>query len=244
MTMRKSTLWTIGTAVIALLVVVGAWFLVLGPQRAQAADLATQRNFVAQQNDERALSQAQLQSQLEQLPAQKAQLAAILASMPDDSELPQLLRQLESSAENTRVTLTSVVPGTAAAYDAASAPGVVEVPVAVTVTGSFAEVELYLKQLQADSTRFFLIDSVSLSAGAGGVSGGAAGITATIDGKVFVLTSTPATGTPAAASPTPAATAPAATATPTATPTPAAAATDAGSTDPTAAPAAAPTATS
>jgi len=193
MTMSRSAVWTLATAVIAALVLVGAWFLVLGPQRAQAVDLATQRNSVAEQNDRLALNQAQLQAQLEQLPAQKAQLAAILASMPDDSELPQLLRQLESSAENTGAALTSVVPGTAVAYDAARAPGVVSVPVAVTVAGRLAEVELYLKQLQADSTRYFLIDSVALTAGPGGVSGSSATLGAVISGKVFVLTSSTST---------------------------------------------------
>jgi len=188
MTMSRSAAWTLATAVIALLVLVGAWFLLLGPQRAEAAELATQRNAVAEQNDRLALNQAQLQAQLEQLPAQKQQLATILASMPDDSQLPQLLRQLESSAENTGAALTSVVPGTAVDYDAARAPGVVSVPVAVTVAGSLAEVELYLKQLQADSTRYFLVDSVTLTAGTGSVSGSSAELSAVISGKVFVLT--------------------------------------------------------
>jgi len=204
MTMRKSTLWAFATAAIALLVLVAGWFLVLGPQRAEAADLVTQRDFVAQQNQRLALSQAQLQAQLEELPAQKAQLATILASMPDDSQLPQLLRQLETSAENTRATLTSVVPGTAVAYDPTRAPGVVSVPVVVTVTGSFYEVELYLKQLQADSTRYFLIDSVNLTAGTGSVSPSSSDITAAISGAVFVLT---APGT-ASTTPTPTTTTP------------------------------------
>jgi Tfp pilus assembly protein PilO len=204
MTMRRSTVWTLVTAAIALLVLVGAWFLLLGPQRAEAADLATQRSAVAEQNDRLALNQAQLQAELEQLPARKAQLAAILASMPDDSQLPQLLRQLQSSAENTGVALTSVVPGTAAAYDATRAPGVVSVPVAVTVAGSLAEVELYLKQLQADSTRYFLVDSVTLTAGAGGVSGSSADLTAVIAGKVFVLTTAQTAGSAGATTVAPA----------------------------------------
>ncbi|NIZ89853.1 type 4a pilus biogenesis protein PilO [Kineococcus rubinsiae] len=199
MTMRKSTLWTLATALIALLVLAGGWLLVLGPQRAEAADLATQRNFVAEQNERLALNQAQLQAQLEELPAQKAQLAAILASLPDDSRLPQLLRQLESSAENTGVRLTSVAPGTAAAYDATGAPGVVSVPVVVSVDGTLAEVELYLKQLQADSTRYFLIESVALSAGTGGVSGTSSGISTVITGKVFVLSASASAATPAIA---------------------------------------------
>ncbi|NAZ81695.1 type 4a pilus biogenesis protein PilO, partial [Kineococcus sp. R8] len=201
MTMRKSTLWALATAVIAVLLLVGAWFLLLGPQRAAAADLATQRNFVAQQNDQLALNQAQLQSQLEQLPEQKARLAAIVASMPGDAQLPQLLRQLESSALNSSVTLTSVVPGKPTAYDpsATTAPGVVSVPVVVTVAGTFGEVQLYLEQLQADSTRFFLIDTVGLTAGTGSVSGASTGLTATITGKVFVLTAElTAAATPAA----------------------------------------------
>jgi len=199
MTMSRSAAWTLATAVIALLVLVGAWFLLLGPQRAEAADLATQRNSVAEQNDRLALNQAQLQAQLEQLPAQKAQLADILASLPADSDLPQLLRQLESSAGNSGASLTSVVPGTAVAYDAARAPGVVSVPVAVTVAGDLAEVELYLKQLQADSTRYFLVDSVTLTAGTGGVSGSSAELSAVIAGKVFVLTPAGSTASTATA---------------------------------------------
>ncbi|MEW1957547.1 hypothetical protein [Kineococcus sp. NPDC059986] len=230
MTRQKTTVWVAGAAAIALLVLAAGWLLVLGPQRASAADAMTQRNAVKAQNATLALQNQTLKAQFANLDTRRARLAEIRATMPDDSQLPALLRQLQASATSAGTTLTEFTSGAptlwgsdgavAAAPAAASkAPAVVQVPVTLSTTASFASTELYVKQLQSDSTRFFLIDSVKLSQADAG------SVLATIEGKVFVFADDAArlTGTTSGAS-APSATAgtaptAAATAQPTATPT-------------------------
>jgi type IV pilus assembly protein PilO len=220
--------WIAGGAVLAVLLVVGAWFLVLGPQRAQAQDLATQTNAAKAQNQQIADKTAQLKSLAAQLPDRQKRLAEIMAAMPSSDDVPGLLRQFATSATSAGVELTSVTPGTPALWNAtatpkAGEPTVVAIPVDLTFSGTFPQSELYLKQLQADSTRFLLLDSVSVAAGGTAAQGSA--VTVSLSGKVFVLadqvaaTTVPAAGTVGGPSATSSSAAPAAAPTATATAT-------------------------
>jgi len=198
MTIQKTTAWVAGTAVAALLIVVAAWFLVLGPQRASAAETLTAANAAQAQNAQLALRNEALAAQFSQLADRRAKLAEILQTIPTDADLPTLLRQLESSAASSQAVMTSFTASAPELWDSAdptASPAVVDVPVTIDVTGTFAETELYLKQLQADSDRFLLIESVSLTSGGSGATSSSATVLSTITGKVFALTSAPATTT-------------------------------------------------
>lgn len=199
MTRQKLTVWGAGTAAIAVLIVVAAWFLVLGPQRATAAETLTATNATEAQNAQLEVRNAALAAQFDQLATRKAQLAEIMATIPGDAELPALLRQLEGSAATSQAVMTSFTASAPELWDSAAdpttVPAVVDVPVTLNVSGSFAETELYLKQLQADSDRFLLIESVSLTSGGAGATSTSASVLSTITGKVFVLTSDPAATT-------------------------------------------------
>ncbi|WP_380156693.1 type 4a pilus biogenesis protein PilO [Kineococcus sp. R86509] len=190
MTTSKNTVWVAAAAVLAALLVVATYLLVIAPQRTEAADLTTQAAGVAQSN-------AQIESETERLKAEfvtlddkKRELAAIQSTLPAQADVPGLLRQLQGYATTAGVSLTTVTPSSAVAYapagtDAApgTATGVYSIPLSVEVAGSFSGIELYLKNVEADMGRFYLVDGASLTSGAGASS---AEVSATITGQVFV----------------------------------------------------------
>ncbi|WP_432533502.1 type IV pilus inner membrane component PilO [Kineococcus arenarius] len=242
MSTSKTRVWAAGTAAVALLILVASWFLVLAPQRAQAGDLATEANQVEAQNEQVALKTEQLAALAAQLPERQAELERITASLPAEGEIPDLIRSLSAAATSTGVVLNGITPSTAELWDtsadaATSDLVVVDVPVSIEVEGSFTQTELYLKQLQADATRFFLVESVELSTGATDTST-SADLNTTITGKVFALRDTTVVAEASTAESSSASATPATTATPTASAT--ASASAATSTTPTADPTATP----
>lgn len=259
----RTARWVAGTTLLCVALLGLSWLLLVSPQRTEAAELRDQNASTQSQNDLLEVKIAQLRAQFAKLPESQAELASILAQMPPDAGMPRLVRDLDAMSESTGVTLSSVTPGpgqtlttgtavpgaapaaptaTAAAGAAAGTAAVdgstvVAIPVTVAVDGDYFQTVAFLKQLQTQMPRAFLVTAVQMSAGsAGGADASATGgnVAVTITGKVFALpgmsadvlttgtgttagaagspmsTATPAT-TPAAA---PTASAPAATATP------------------------------
>lgn len=194
LTRNRNTVWVAGTAALALLMLVATYFLLVQPQRASASDLADQTQQVRDSNLAIQERTEQLKAQFATLGDEKQQLAADKASLPSSAELPQLLRQLDGYARTSGVTLTNVTPGTAEAFvaDGAAAPataastgatsasGVLALPLSLQVNGSFAQVELFVKNVQADMKRYYAVSTLDLQNGEGGVA-------ATLTGKVFVM---------------------------------------------------------
>jgi type IV pilus assembly protein PilO len=250
MSASKPKFWVIGTAVLTVLLVIAAYFLLIGPKRAEAADFR-------QQTEDTAASNAQLQAKIEQLkvqfaelPQRQAELAAIKQAMPEEAALPTLVRDLDAMASGAGVTLMSLAPGepvtvgppagAAAAPAPAPAAGseggatpaptaapapsdlLASIPVSIVVVGDFYESELFLKNLQTDMPRAYLVTNLTVQAEkeaeeSGGKPATKNGdVTMTIAGSVFVLKpaasvtapAAGAAGTPAAgATPAPTATA-------------------------------------
>ncbi|NAZ74899.1 type 4a pilus biogenesis protein PilO [Kineococcus sp. T13] len=192
MTQNKNTVWIAGTGVLAVLVLLATYFLLIAPKRAEAADLATQRLQAQQDNEVLEQETALLEAQFATLDERRAEIAAITAELPAEAQTQQLLRQVETFATASGVTLLSVAPGapvlhgadaTGAAADTSGAV-VVDLPITLTTEGTFAGTELFLKQLQADMGRFLLVDDLSL---ANGTTDGGEGVTTTVTGRVFVM---------------------------------------------------------
>jgi len=108
--MSRSRTWTVGAAVLALAVFAAGWFALIGPKRAEAADLQTQ---AVEQQDANARLQTKiklLQAQAADLPAQQAQLAEIRTRIPESPALPALVRSLTDLAQRSGVELYSLEP--------------------------------------------------------------------------------------------------------------------------------------
>ncbi|GAB2694361.1 hypothetical protein [Thalassiella azotivora] len=221
MAMTKARLWVIGTAVLSVLLVVAAYFLVLAPKRAEAADLRQQTEDTQFSNDLLQARVAQLRADFADLPLRQAELAAIQQAMPEDAALPTLVRDLDRLASSAGVTLLTVAPGEGVAVPTAVAPAAAEAapadaadgeavepapvapaaptdllvsfPLSIEVLGSFFEVEVFLKSVQADMPRAFLVENLNVVAmepadAAGGRPATANGdVTMTLSGSVFAL---------------------------------------------------------
>jgi Tfp pilus assembly protein PilO len=206
--MNQTRTWTAGTAVAAVLLLIAGWFLLISPQRSEAADLRDQVTAQNAANDQIALKTKQLQAQFASLPERQAQLAEIKQQMPDNPALPSLIRDLSSYAESAHVKLDSVAPGTPAAVAAAapaapaaaagqpvapgqgsvapSTDGLLSIPTTVTAVGSYSELTLYLQKLQSSMRRAFLVNTVSLAKASTGA-GTSTDLTMTLNAQIFVM---------------------------------------------------------
>lgn len=229
---NKSRVWMAGTMLLCVLLAVASWFMLIGPKRAQAAELEVLAVDVQSQNSQLESRIAQLKVQFAELPQRQAELAVIKQAMPEETALPTLVRDLDAIAAASGVTLMTLSPGvpvtvpTAVAVapvpadgtapaegaapaegDAAASPDVtatavpagdvlVSIPTSMVIVGDFFESELFLKKLQAEIPRAFLVQTLTIQAetvpaeAAGGKPATANGdVTMTVAGSVFVLRS-------------------------------------------------------
>ncbi len=196
--MMRARLWVGGTLVTAVLISIGAWFLLISPQRTQAAELRTQTEAQLQKNQQIKAETARLAEQNRTLPERKLELARIQEQFPNAPQLPALVRVLNDHAVKAGVELKSLSPsaptpvssGTTGATDAAS--GLSAVATNLTVIGSYAQLTLFVQDLQTKTKRAFLIENMNFTVGGDekktepevGVS---PTLQLTITGKVFVL---------------------------------------------------------
>ncbi len=217
MTATSTRTWTAAALALALVLTTATWLLLIGPERADALALREQAADAEAVNVGLQARTEQLRAQLADLPAKRAELTAVREAMPQDAELPELLRTLDRYADDSAVTLMGVSPGapvvattatepvattppvaTGAVGEAApvvdpSVPVTVEVPLSMTVIGGFFAVESFLERVQSDMDRALLVTGVSMTAEAPGEATGgrpatvSGDVTLTITGKVFVL---------------------------------------------------------
>jgi Tfp pilus assembly protein PilO len=107
--------WRIGGVAAAVLVLVVAWLLVIGPTMDKAAALDEEAASQQAASEQLRSRISLLKKQSEELPAQEAILAEIQQRMPPTAALPTLIRNLTTVAENANVVVASVTPGLPAA---------------------------------------------------------------------------------------------------------------------------------
>lgn len=113
MKITRSGVWGTATAVLCTVLLVLAWFLVVGPQRAQAEEARLATDATRAQNGQLERRIADLRTEFALLPQRRAELAAIREAMPADPALAALLDELDVVASDTGAQLDSVVTGTA-----------------------------------------------------------------------------------------------------------------------------------
>ncbi len=193
--MSKTRVWSAGTALVGVLLVIASWFLLISPQRSEAASLRQQDTQQQAFNDQLKLKTQQLKAQFASLPARQAQLAEIKQQMPENPALPSLVRDLSKYADQAGVTLVSVAPNTPAPLASSTATGttaatasapIQQIQTAVVTSGSYAELTLYLQKLQAQMRRAVMVDSIALTKSS--VDGAATSdLQMTLTTRVFVL---------------------------------------------------------
>lgn len=215
--------YVVVTALAVLVLMAAGWFLLISPQRSEAAAIRTEAESQESANAGLRTQLAALQKQAEDLPAQEARLAEFAVQVPTDPALPTLIRQLTAAAETSGVNLKAVAPGapalasttaatgsaagtSAAAAASAASAQLAYLPLTVDIDGTFYQLSAFLRELEL-LQRVFLVEGFTVGAGTDAASGPAdttpaevGPLTISITGRVFVLVDAPA---PAASATTP-----------------------------------------
>lgn len=146
-------LWVIGSAFVAVLILLAGWFLGIQPRLAEASAADTERANVAGVNAQYEAVLVELRALSENLPALQSDLDAIRVEIPQEPELPELLGQLNALAEGSGVALNEVttdppqlVP--AALLEPLGVTDLVGIPVRVSALGAPDDLAQFLKAAQ------------------------------------------------------------------------------------------------
>ncbi len=159
--MTTTRKWTMGSAVLVLLILVATWFLLVSPKRVEATQL--QADTAAQVNENSSLETelAVLREQNKKLPKYQAEVAAIHDQVPQTNALPGYIRQLSTAADRSGVSLDILTPTPAVPL---SVDGVAPAPLSpegflpagelaginvdIVVSGGFFEIQQFANKLE------------------------------------------------------------------------------------------------
>lgn len=190
--MAKTKLWALFIA-LAILVATGAgYFLVLSPQKAEAAKADKTAAGIQSTNDGLRLQITRLKKAEALLPAAQARIAAIDARIPATPSLPSYVRWLVKAAANAHVELVSISPtvpqvvtaapaavapvavapaaGKSSAAAAPAAPpaaqtsGLSAITVSYNIVGNYFQVQSFLRQLEG-SPRATVVSTITMAPG-------------------------------------------------------------------------------
>ena len=108
--MTATKRWLFGAIAAAVVVAMGGWFLLIAPKRAEIADLQAQAEAQEQSNSQDRTELAVLKQQNKELPEKQAELAALREKIPASEDLPSYIRELQTLAGKSGVTLTEMTP--------------------------------------------------------------------------------------------------------------------------------------
>lgn len=177
-TKRPDQLWLLGGAGGAVVILALGWFLLIGPQYAEAAELDGQATEA--QGRVATLQQrlVELRKQNENLPLYQEQLVTARKALPTTPALADLLRELQTGGDSAGVVVSALTFGAAVPVTPGSQTSAL--PISLTAAGTVAKLLQFLNQLQQVQPRAVLIGTVSLDAAA------AASVTLSLTLQVFV----------------------------------------------------------
>jgi Tfp pilus assembly protein PilO len=200
--MTDTRKWTLGAALIAVLILVAGWFLLISPQRAEVADLEAQTEAQENTNSSLDTELAVLKQQNKDLPEKQAELAALQTKIPQTAELPTYIREMQDVGRKSGVAFTSLTPATPVAVGAVSSvegalppEQLAALNVDMVVTGSYFEITKFMNDLETAS-RYTLVSGYTITEEGAGASDGASSsrspeLTATVNARIYLVPATP-----------------------------------------------------
>lgn len=187
-----------------LLLLLAGWFLLVSPQRSKSTELQGQIDATQSQIDMRRAALAAKPKI--SIGTRSSDLYRLTKSVPDKTDMPGVMLELERLADNAGVTFTTMTPSqpvTGLGYNVQ--------PLGVVVQGRYTAVSSFLKKLRKQVTvhkgklsahgRLFAIDNVELGAPESGQFPQVRA-SLTVDTFVYAGGSAPATGAPGSGSTT------------------------------------------
>jgi Tfp pilus assembly protein PilO len=101
----------------------GYWFLILGPQRSEVGSLSEKQTMAESARDESVANQQRLSSSRTQYASDYATVVRLGKAIPSTLDMPSLLVQLETAAKGTGIDFDSITVGERTAAAAAPATG-------------------------------------------------------------------------------------------------------------------------
>jgi Tfp pilus assembly protein PilO len=195
-------IWTIGTVLACVLLLVMGYFLGIGPTLAAAKAANEQGDAIDAQNAAQELEIEALKSEFAQLDEVRAKLDALRVGLPTDADSSTFVRELAANADATGVAITTYGAGEGVFYAPATPNPVTGVPlvdplvtasnlatyaIGLEAAGSYEALVEFIAGLQGDN-RLFLISSVDIARDGEGAS---TSYTARIAGSIYALTDAP-----------------------------------------------------
>jgi Tfp pilus assembly protein PilO len=119
--MSRIQQWMAGTVVAVLVIVAAGWFVAIAPQKHKVSSLGSQATAQEQTNSGLRTRLSVLTGQMQAVPTEQAEVAAITQKIPSDPGMPAYVRTLTATAAQAGVELVSIAPGTPAAVTVAAA---------------------------------------------------------------------------------------------------------------------------
>jgi hypothetical protein len=144
----------------------GGWFMLIGPQRSKATELDTQ---IADTNNAISAARALTLEAKKGAQIRVADLYRLTKAMPDQTDMPGILLELNQVAEDSGISFEQITPATTAT----PISGYLAIPITVEFQGNFYDLSDFLYRLRnlvdvrrgtLDATgRLFAIDSIEFA---------------------------------------------------------------------------------
>lgn len=206
--MNATRLWTLGSIVAIVALLVGTWFAGISPRLAEAATANTERTSVEFLNAKHAATLEALRVQFADISDLNADLDDIRAAIPATDDTAELFRQLHTLAGANGITVEEVTLSLperfvapaeppadtqlAAALGSLTPENFLAVELEQTVLGTYAGVMNYIAALQSGE-RAYLIYDITMDAG---MPAADTVVEVKFTGQVFVLLDGVAAGVP------------------------------------------------
>jgi Tfp pilus assembly protein PilO len=190
--MTRIRQWSLGTAVLFMLILLGSWFLLVSPKKSEAADIQTQTQTQLSQNDALRAKLVQLQQQSTKLADQEARLAAIRLHLPASLALSSYIRSMSTAASSSNVSLDALSPSEPAAVIPPAAAGQTQansaagslmvVKVDIKASGSYFDLEQFVSKLE-NQQRSMLVTGFTITPVT--TATGAQQVTISLQGRIY-----------------------------------------------------------
>jgi Tfp pilus assembly protein PilO len=155
-------IWIFAGTLVVVLLSVASWFLLISPKYTDAADIRGQTETSRMQQVTLEHKIADLQQQSTKLPTFRAALKKSQQALPSDSGVPDFLRQLQTSGNRAKVSVTNITVATPQLVKGFTS--LYQVPITLNAGGSTAALSVFLVQLQNVQPRAVLVESANLTA--------------------------------------------------------------------------------
>lgn len=159
--------WILGATIACVIIVALGYFFGINPKLDSAEVTTEYAEDQESRNDILAMEVQRLAAEYEKLDEHQKDIDTMRIGIPVDPHLPELFRDLDDLADQTNVTIAHTspntpeeVPVTEEAAEIFTASGLIAMPIDFDVTGNYDNVTEFIKKIQKDLPRHFLITAL------------------------------------------------------------------------------------